>query len=61
MTAKSTPVRARRITALPTRHSYSATPKTNEIFFWAAVGYLMLTGTATLIFRGLERRYAIHR
>jgi glutamate transport system permease protein len=30
-------------------------------FFWAAVGYLLLTGLATLAFRGLERRYAIHR
>ena len=32
-----------------------------EAFFWAAVGYLMLTGTATLAIRFLEKRYAIHR
>ena len=39
----------------------SRTFATDEAFFWAAVGYLLLTGTATLVFRGLERRYAIHR
>jgi len=39
----------------------SRTFQTDEAFFWAAVGYLLLTGTATLAFRGLERRYAIHR
>ena len=30
-------------------------------FFWAAVGYLILTGLATLVFRSLERRFAIRR
>ncbi|CAA9499752.1 MAG: hypothetical protein AVDCRST_MAG85-1677, partial [uncultured Solirubrobacteraceae bacterium] len=30
-------------------------------FFWAAVCYLLLTVTATIIFRALEKRYAIHR
>ena len=39
----------------------SRTFATDEAFFWAAVGYLLLTGTATLAFRALERRYAIHR
>ena len=39
----------------------SRTFATDEAFFWAAVGYLLLTGTATLVFRSLERRYAIHR
>ncbi len=39
----------------------SRTFATDEVFFWAAVGYLLLTGTATLAFRALERRYAIHR
>jgi His/Glu/Gln/Arg/opine family amino acid ABC transporter permease subunit len=39
----------------------SRTFQTDEAFFWAAVGYLLLTGTATLAFRALERRYAIHR
>jgi glutamate transport system permease protein len=33
----------------------------SESFFWAAVGYLILTGAATYAIRVLERRYAIHR
>ena len=32
-----------------------------EAFIWAAVGYLLLTGTATIAFRQLERRLAITR
>jgi len=39
----------------------SRTFATNETFFWAAVGYLMLTATATVAVRRLESRYAIHR
>src|SRR5688572_29533184 len=39
----------------------SRTFETTETFFWAAVGYLILTGLATLALRALERRYAIHR
>jgi putative glutamine transport system permease protein len=39
----------------------AATFATNEVYFWAAVGYLLLTGTATLAFRYLERRYQIRR
>ena len=35
--------------------------ETNEAFFWAALGYLILTGAATLVVRSLERRYAIRR
>ena len=35
--------------------------QTDESFFWAAVGYLLLTVTATIFFRLLERRYAIKR
>jgi His/Glu/Gln/Arg/opine family amino acid ABC transporter permease subunit len=35
--------------------------QTTEVFFWAAVGYLLLTVTATLIVRALEKRYAIRR
>ena len=35
--------------------------QTDEAFFWAAVGYLTLTGIATLTIRVLEKRYAIHR
>ena len=39
----------------------SRTFETNETFFWAAVGYLILTVAATLAVRSLEKRYAIHR
>ena len=39
----------------------AATFQTTETFFWAAAGYLILTGTATLVFRYLERRYRIRR
>ena len=39
----------------------SRTFQTDEVFFWAAVGYLLLTLAATLAFRYLERRYAIRR
>jgi glutamate transport system permease protein len=35
--------------------------ETNETFFWAAVGYMILTGAATVVFRSLERRLAIRR
>ena len=33
----------------------------DEAFFWAAVGYLLLTGLVTLVIRNLERRFAIRR
>ena len=39
----------------------SRTFETNETFLWAAAGYLILTGLATLVVRRLEARYAIHR
>ena len=39
----------------------SRTFQTNEAFFWAAVGYLLLTGLVTLAIRSFERRYAIRR
>jgi aspartate/glutamate/glutamine transport system permease protein len=39
----------------------SRTFQTDEVFFWAAVGYLLLTVTATLVFRYLERRFEIRR
>jgi His/Glu/Gln/Arg/opine family amino acid ABC transporter permease subunit len=39
----------------------SRTFQTDEAFFWAAVGYLILTVAATLAVRSLEKRYAIHR
>src|SRR3712207_6491111 len=35
--------------------------ETDETFFWAAVGYLLLTVFATVTIRVLERRYAIRR
>ena len=35
--------------------------KTTETFFWAGVGYLLLTLSATVIVRYLERRLAIRR
>jgi putative glutamine transport system permease protein len=39
----------------------SRTFQTNEAFFWAAVGYLILTGLATVAVRRLEARYAVRR
>jgi putative glutamine transport system permease protein len=39
----------------------SRTFQTNEAFFWAAVGYLILTGLATVAVRRLETRYSIRR
>lgn len=39
----------------------SRTFQTDESFFWAAIGYLLLTVTATVMFRMLEKRYAIKR
>ncbi|MGH2776799.1 MAG: amino acid ABC transporter permease [Actinomycetota bacterium] len=39
----------------------SRTFATNEAFFWAGVGYLLLTIPATIIVRRLEKRFAIRR
>ncbi|HUF58237.1 MAG TPA: amino acid ABC transporter permease [Actinomycetota bacterium] len=39
----------------------SRTFQTNEVFFWAAVGYLILTVTATFAVRFLERRLVVRR
>jgi aspartate/glutamate/glutamine transport system permease protein len=39
----------------------SRTFQTDEVFLWAAVGYLILTGLTTLAVRRLESRYAIRR
>jgi glutamate transport system permease protein len=39
----------------------SNTFKTDEAFFWGAVGYLLLTITVTVMFRRLETRYAVRR
>ena len=35
--------------------------QTNEAFFWAAVGYLLITVTLTFVIRNLETRLAIRR
>jgi glutamate transport system permease protein len=32
-----------------------------EAYLWAAVGYLLITGTVTVVFRQLETRYAVRR
>jgi len=39
----------------------SRTFATNEAFFWAGVGYLLLTIPATILVRRLEQRFAIKR
>ena len=39
----------------------SRTFQTNEVFFWAAVGYLLLTLSATFAVRALERRFVVRR
>jgi His/Glu/Gln/Arg/opine family amino acid ABC transporter permease subunit len=44
-----------------TRRIQSDTGQYNEVFFWGAVGFLLLTLTATLAFRYLERRFEIRR
>ncbi len=43
------------------RDIQNQTFQTNQTFFWAAVGYLILTVTATLVVRRLETRLAIKR
>ena len=44
-----------------TREIQAETFQTDEVFFWGAVGYLLLTVAATLAFRYLEHRFAIRR
>ncbi len=39
----------------------SNTFQTTESFFWAAVGYMLLTVAVTIVFRTLESRYAVRR
>lgn len=39
----------------------SSTFQTSEAFFWGAVCYLLLTASVTVLFRGLEARYAVKR
>jgi ABC-type amino acid transport system permease subunit len=39
----------------------SRTFETEAAFFWAAVGYLLVTVAATIAVRRLEQRYAIRR
>ena len=44
-----------------TRIIASRTFETETAFFWAAVGYLLITVAATIALRRLEQRYAIRR
>jgi ABC-type amino acid transport system permease subunit len=44
-----------------TRDVASDTFQFDEVFFWGAVGYLLLTVAATIGFRYLEDRFAIRR
>jgi His/Glu/Gln/Arg/opine family amino acid ABC transporter permease subunit len=44
-----------------TRVIQSQTGQADEVYFWGAVGFLVLTVTATFAFRYLERRFAIRR
>src|SRR5918995_2199573 len=44
-----------------TREVQADTAQPDEVYFWGAVGFLILTVTATLIFRYLERHYTIRR
>jgi His/Glu/Gln/Arg/opine family amino acid ABC transporter permease subunit len=39
----------------------SNTFQTTESFFWAAVGYMLLTVAVTIVFRTLESRFAVRR
>ncbi len=43
------------------RQIQSETFQTTEVFFWAAVGYMILTLSATVAFRYFERRFEIKR
>jgi His/Glu/Gln/Arg/opine family amino acid ABC transporter permease subunit len=43
------------------RQVQAETFQTSEVFFWAAVGYMILSVGATLAFRVLERRFEIRR
>jgi His/Glu/Gln/Arg/opine family amino acid ABC transporter permease subunit len=43
------------------RQVQAETFQTTEVFFWAAVGYMILSVSATLAFRFLERRFEIRR
>src|SRR5919106_68724 len=44
-----------------TREVQAQTAQPDEVYFWGAVGFLILTLTATLVFRYLESRFAIRR
>jgi glutamate transport system permease protein len=44
-----------------TREVQAQTAQPDEVYFWGAVGFLLLTVTATLAFRYLESRFAIRR
>jgi His/Glu/Gln/Arg/opine family amino acid ABC transporter permease subunit len=44
-----------------TREVQADTAQPDEVYFWGAVGFLILTLTVTLVFRYLESRFAIRR
>jgi His/Glu/Gln/Arg/opine family amino acid ABC transporter permease subunit len=44
-----------------TREVQADTALPNEVYFWGAVGFLILTLTVTLVFRYLESRFSIRR
>ena len=44
-----------------TREVQADTAQPDEVYFWGAVGFLILTLSATLIFRYLESRFSIKR
>ena len=44
-----------------TREVQADTAQPDEVYFWGAVGFLILTLTATLVFRYLESRFSIKR
>jgi glutamate transport system permease protein len=44
-----------------TREVQADTAQPDEVYFWGAVGFLILTLTTTLVFRYLESRFAIRR
>ena len=44
-----------------TREVQADTAQPDEVYFWGAVGFLILTLTTTLVFRYLESRFSIRR
>ncbi len=44
-----------------TREVQADTAQPDEVYFWGAVGFLLMTVTVTLVFRYLESRFSIRR